>query len=299
VIARRLAAQRDAVAWIVGHPLNRGRRAAALLRWAAWRAGLALSARERPVAFVGGAVLMGGRGRTSVNAQHYAGLGDLSTMGFLLHALRPGDHLADVGANEGVMAVLAAAACGARVEAFEPGPESADRLEANVERNGLGGLVRCRRLALGEAPGRLRLASAGGAENRIDPAGDGPEADVATLDDALEGASPTVLKIDVEGFEVPVLRGASRVLADPGLAAVVIELKGRGRRAGYDEAEAFARLRGAGFRPFDYDALGRRLIPLEGDPRIPHDKVFLRDPEGMAARLSAAPRRATIWGREV
>jgi FkbM family methyltransferase len=60
---------------------------------------------------------------------------------YLLHLapLEPGDHVIDIGANIGAFTVLAASKVGpaGRVYAFEPDPKICERLERNVEINGL------------------------------------------------------------------------------------------------------------------------------------------------------------------
>lgn len=50
------------------------------------------------------------------------------------------------------------------------------------------------------------------------------EVDVTTLDDALKDAHPTLIKIDGEGYELPVLQGTMNTLASPALKAIVMEL---------------------------------------------------------------------------
>jgi len=54
---------------------------------------------------------------------------------------------------------------------------------------------------------------------------------VRTLGAVLDGRSPALIKMDVEGFESAVLAGAERALADPALLAVIMELNGSGVRS--------------------------------------------------------------------
>lgn len=137
---------------------------------------------------------------------------------------RRGTTAVDVGANVGVYTVALGLAVGdeGHVLAFEPGPENVRRLEENVAVNGLGN-VSVHRLALGDGPGEIALRLG------VDPAyhstaevfeGRGSGAttvvEVATLDDIWRrSGSPEVsfVKVDTEGSELRVLRGAEELLA--------------------------------------------------------------------------------------
>src|SRR5437762_13881098 len=65
------------------------------------------------------------------------------------------------------------------------------------------------------------------------------EVPVTTLDDLVGEDVATVIKIDVEGNELPVLRGGQRVLADRRLWAVIMETNGSGVRYGGEDEELF------------------------------------------------------------
>src|SRR5262249_30185499 len=129
--------QIEAVRWIAGHPLNRGRRTAAVLRWLGSQVRSHLWSEPRLVPFIDRTRLYIGPGLTSANMQYYAGLGEPDVMGFLMHYVRPRDVFADVGANVGVMTVLAAGVGGARAIAIEPDGATYSWLERNVRANDL------------------------------------------------------------------------------------------------------------------------------------------------------------------
>src|SRR5262249_41126857 len=148
-----LRTQVEAVRWVTGHPLNRGRRTAALLRWTATQIRSHLSREPRLGPFIDQTRLDIGRGLTSANIQYYAGLGEPDVMGFVMHYVRPHDVFADIGANVGVMTVLAAGVAGARVVAVEPDAGAHAWLERNVRANDLDSRVQCVRMAVGEHSG--------------------------------------------------------------------------------------------------------------------------------------------------
>jgi FkbM family methyltransferase len=144
---------------------------------------------------------------------------------FIASALQPGDLAVDAGANIGYYTLLFAKLVGesGAVEAFEPLPYLADALGASVKENGFESRVRVHRLALDEraevhalrhAP---RTANFGGAHlspNSALPV-DHVDETVSTvrLDDVLRGRKCRLLKIDVEGAEPRVIRGARATIA--------------------------------------------------------------------------------------
>jgi FkbM family methyltransferase len=272
------------------HPLARGRRLRTLLRYLRFQLGARLAGRPLVVEYVAGTRLLAGPGLTSANAVHYVGLPEYEEMAFWLHYLRPEDELIDVGANVGIVTVLAAGAAGCRVRAFEPAPESFRLLEDNLALNRLTGRVTAQRSAVGEAAGTLRFSTGLGVRNAVwtGEAGGGVEVPVTTLAAAAAEAVPTALKIDTEGFEGAVLAGAGALLAEPRLQALQLEFRGHGARYGYDEAALDERLRAAGFRSVVYHPGQRRL-----EPRAPGrrgDMIYVRDPAAAAERLRAAER---------
>jgi FkbM family methyltransferase len=126
----------------------------------------------------------------------------------------PGDIVLDVGANVGLF-TLRQAFRGAHVYAFEPNPDAFRRLRTNVEMNQPIGRVELFRQALGGSSGRAILAcSDATVETRIVPDADG-DVDIVTLDQVvaeLRLSAVSLLKLDVEGAEVDILRAGVRAL---------------------------------------------------------------------------------------
>jgi FkbM family methyltransferase len=126
--------------------------------------------------------------------------------------VRPGDLVADCGANIGWYSVVAGS-LRARVIACEPMPVNAELLRRNVAHNGLGEWVEVHEIALGSVPGRatLELSAANQGDHRMaaQPTGRKATVDVAvrTLDDVVGGRRPDLLKLDTQGSEVAILSG--------------------------------------------------------------------------------------------
>ena len=135
----------------------------------------------------------------------------------LRRRLPPEGVFVDAGANIGNHALFAAGVCGARVLAFEPSGDLADHCAANLAMNGVAERVELRREGLGEQGGWARVVP-GPPDNagmtRLEAA-DGPgegAVAVTSLDEAAAGLAPAVVKVDVEGMEAAVLKGALETL---------------------------------------------------------------------------------------
>jgi FkbM family methyltransferase len=159
--------------------------------------------------------------------------------------LRVGDTCLDVGGHVGYLTILMANLVGPSgcVVTFEPVPETFEVLRENVRLNGLAN-VRLERTAVGEQDGTISLFCDPSQELSWTPSVSAYSmpannlrqiaAPVLSLDGYLQkaGLRPDLVKIDVEGAELAVLRGACRMLreARPVILVEVHDL-GSGYRA--------------------------------------------------------------------
>jgi FkbM family methyltransferase len=95
-----------------------------------------------------------------------------------------------------------------RILAFEPDVRNFARLSEKI---GSAPSITLRHAATGPNDGRVHLVADGTAASSIGETGE--EVDCVTLDAALDGCSPTYLKMDIEGAELDALAGASRIIA--------------------------------------------------------------------------------------
>lgn len=139
----------------------------------------------------------------------------------LQHLFKDADAFIDIGANVGYYCCLALQS-GKPVLAFEPQLQNLDFLYRNLTANGWADGAEVFPLALGAAPGLLPLFGASGPSASLvrDWAGYSSgfrqTVPVNTLDNILAGRfgdSRLVIKIDVEGAEYQVLRGALATLS--------------------------------------------------------------------------------------
>jgi FkbM family methyltransferase len=161
--------------------------------------------------------------------------------------LRPGDIVVDVGANVGPWTLYSAGLVGpsGHVYAIEPHPQIAGYLTRNIELNGFTN-VTVLPCAAGEAVGTGMLEERiNDANNNI--ADNGTMAvPVAPLDELIPARPIRLIKIDAEGSELQVLRGARKALTSA--QHVYIECwDSYFRKRGYSTADLLSILRLHGF----------------------------------------------------
>jgi FkbM family methyltransferase len=275
-----LAEMRRLYAFLATHPLTRRRRLSATARVLRWQIASRIND-EVIVDWIAGTRFAARRGMTGITGNIYAGLHEFADMAFVLHFLRAGDLFADVGANVGSYTILASGVVGCRTIAFEPDPVAAAVLERNIALNRIAERVETRIAAVGERDGLVRFSAGLDTENHIVTMADaaGRDVSIQTLDQALfsRGFIPTLIKIDVEGFEIGVLQGARALLAAPELMAVLSE-----NRA----PDVVAMLKSVGMNEFTYNAFEHRLRPAHDVPMA--NALFLRNPDRVTNRVASA-----------
>jgi FkbM family methyltransferase len=264
--------------FLARHPLTRTNRLAAFSRYARWQIESRLRD-EIVVNWVEDTRLAVRRGMTGATGNIYAGLHEFHDMAFALHFLRAGDVFADVGANVGSYTILASGVARAHTIAFEPDPGTAERLHRNVQLNGISDLVSIHVAAVGENAGSARFSIDRDTENHVVTTDEGTwrEVPIESLDTAVGERIPALIKIDVEGYEAQVLRGARRVLADSQLQAVLTE-----NRSG----PVLDMLASAGLHEVAYDGFGRKLLAPGAIPMA--NALFLRDADFVQSRVTTA-----------
>lgn len=268
--------------FILNHPMNRGRPAAALARFAKWQVQSRLKD-EVIFDWIDGAKLAVRRGMTGATGNIYCGLHEYADMAFVLHLLRKDDLFLDLGANIGSYTVLASKVCGARSISVEPDPGTLVCLQRNVDANGIGDRVEIVETALGATPGVARFSIGFDTTNRIvtNVSEVSREVRLASLDSIVGDRRPTMIKMDVEGYEAEVLKGARQTLKMESLLAVETETS---------DSEVIGALTEAGFEQWHYDPARRELSkePLEISSS---NALYLRDVASVRRRLAEAPVR--------
>jgi FkbM family methyltransferase len=198
---------------------------------------------------------------------------------FVGRLMRPGDVAIDAGAHIGFFTMQLAAMVGSagHVYAFEPFDANAELLQQSIEENRFASRVTFRRAAVASASGTAELTfpvetlNSGGAyllRSGTQPLSGNLHATVPAiaLDDFELRRPVRFIKMDVEGAEPLVVRGAARLLAEdrPVILSEIHPLQIE-RAAGMTAQEFLDQLRSIGYRAQDLD--GR---PIE---RAPEDVI--------------------------
>lgn len=272
---------------IVAHPENRGRRASRMARWVVWQGWQRLVKRPWTLTLHDGVRMICHPHDNTTSLVLKYGLFDAQEMRFLLAWLRPGDTFVDVGANVAPYSLLAAAVRDARVVAFEPGTLARRTARANIDLNGVGGRIALEAAAVSDADGEALLTTDRWATNALataDYPGGLEQVRTITLDsyDAAHGLGDvTLLKVDVEGHEAPVIRGASELISRC-RPALIVEI---------NDPVALQRLAHAvGYHAVSYDprsgSLGGRAWPDAAGGNI----ILVSSIEDARTRLMSQPR---------
>lgn len=265
------------VRWIWRHPSNSGRRFRQLGRASLFQ--ILGRLRPRPVT-----TPLGNRSRiwaelhvSSSSRTLYANPPDASEMLVWRLRLGPGDLFVDVGANVGVYTVYVLE-LGVEVIAIEPDPVSAERLRLNLSLNDYTATVI--EAVLADDNGGRELTVGLDSTNRLVSAGTECQSRPVTsftLDAVIGDRTASGVKIDVEGAEWLVLRGAEKALRERRIKLLQLEWNDCSRRNfGYDRTALAEWLWSVGYEIVVPTAHGMLVPP---DP-MKYDDVFARPAEG-------------------
>lgn len=210
--------------FISSHPLTKNSKLKSCFRVLFWQLRSRL-ADEVIVPWISGTKLAARHGMTGATGNIYSGLHEFIDMIFLLHFLREEDLFADIGANIGTYTILASGVCGARTIAFEPDPGTVEFLNRNISINSLAKLVTIQEVVVGAEEGNARFTVGLDTVNQVANR-DEQNVRIVTqkrLDDMLFDHCPIMMKLDVEGYEEEVIRGAEGLLSNATLVAIELE----------------------------------------------------------------------------
>jgi len=246
------------VRYVWGHPANSGRRLRAVFSAARYQAQARLLGHRSMARLGDRSWLWVDLHRTAASMVLYANPPDWPEMLVWRRALRDGSLFIDVGANVGTYTIWAAE-LGAEVIALEPAADTFGLLQENIALNRY--QVTALQAAAGDHCGTARFTSGLDTGNSLTL--DGPvETELVTVDALIGDRQVTGMKVDVEGFEIDVLRGAARALAERRIGLIQIEWNEMSTVAvDADRRPVAELLANYGYRLHRPDGTGR-LIPV-------------------------------------
>ncbi len=272
---------------IYNHPFNAENRIRGILRFIKWQINCILNPYPIIYPFTERSKLIIWKGLSGATGNIYCGLIEYEEMAFLLHFLQCNDLFIDIGANVGVYTILSSAEIGAKTIAIEPVPSTFNYLINNVLINNIQDKVKAFNIGLGSENGILCFTRNYDTANHVAEKSDTDtiEVEAKTLDSIIiqEKQYPVLIKIDVEGFEMEVLKGSYKTLQNDTLKAIIIELNGSGKRYGYDEKEIHRMLLDLGFRPIKYNPILKKIEYIEQYNE--HNTIYIRDKQFIENRI--------------
>lgn len=230
------------------------------------------------------------------NEIFYLGTYERGTISVMRQFLLPGENFVDVGANIGFISISAAQVLGeGTIWAFEPNPEAREILEKNIALNNIRN-IKVLPYALGSSEGQGEIFinaiahNRGGAtlldiekEKRKD--GKTYSVEIKRLDKLLpENFSLAMIKIDVEGFEMEVLKGAEIWLRRKDAPALIVECSLERNTTNFSGVDLFKYIKSLNEYLIFKLAKGKnrlsKLQEIKNEKDLPrHDNIFCILPE--------------------
>ena len=277
------------------HPLNSNHKFLSIINFFCWHIGKRLLRKEIIVPWVDDCKFIMGNDDIQFRWNIYIGLFEYEDMLFFLHALRPENIFVDVGANVGAYTILSSKVVNAKSVAFEPLPETFERLKNNINVNRIADRVVIKNLGVADKIGSVYFTNNRGVENKVNltnkRGSDTTNVSVTTLDSELSENNDLFLKIDVEGYELNVIEGAKNILSSKRFLALIIEFSGIGEEFGYSNDMLHKKLTLFNLIPIKYDPLTRQIIKLNDYNKKSLNTIYVKDIKKIQKLCLSAPKR--------
>jgi len=262
--------------FIYTHPLNKNNKINSLLRFIKWQISSRLWNESFVYNWIDDSKLIIENGMTGATGNVYVGLMEYEEMSFLLHYFSEKDTFFDIGANVGVFSILAAKVKNVKTISIEPLPNTYEKLKDNIQINRLSN-IKYENIGLSDKKSKLYFTTDRDTMNSVAISSDIDikEVNVDTLDNVAQRYEvPTVIKIDVEGYEANVLKGGRSVLRNKKLKILIIELNSSGLKYGHCDSDIHNNLLTYDFQSYTYNPFLRRLIKL--DSYGSHNTIYIK-----------------------
>lgn len=222
---------------------------------------------------------------------YYSGTYEEGTLMLMREILSPGDIFVDVGANIGLMSILAAIRVGknGKVISFEANPETKKLLDENIALNQLRN-VKVFGVALGstEGSGKIysRWSKGRGSASLLIQDDNGDKSDshdilIKRFDNVSEVQNDHIrlIKIDVEGYELEVVKGLGKFLTSAEAPILIMECSEVRKNLNSTTSDLYQFIRKSNDYRFFKLKLGKerrsKLVEITQEHQLPdHDNIF-------------------------
>ena len=256
---------KDTLRFILSHPLNKNRKLTALLKFIWWQIFSQLPPYEYILNYGSKSKLLVRKGMTGATGNFYCGLHDYNEMFFLIHSLNKDFLFIDVGSNIGSYSILTSVETGCEVICFEPSKPTFKSLLQNIKLNEVEDKIIPYNFGLSTSEELIEFTTDLGAINHVKLENESSKTEKIKFfrfDDIIKLQKPTIVKIDVEGFETNVLNGMTSSLKNKFLIAIIIELNFLGKKYGFEDSDIDDKLKSSGFNSFTYIPHTREIKPI-------------------------------------
>ena len=263
---------------ILGHPANRDARFSTLMRSLAWQCTKRVTGQPQDIPYHGKLLRCYPTSHSASRAIYFSCLPDYWEMRFILDYLRPGDTFIDIGANIGLYTLLALSIVGdqGHVHAFEPNRRVASILHESLALNAATN-VTVHEIGLSDTGGTAAFVADGEdcTAHIAASLGDaGAHIPLGRLDQLLVEAPYAMMKLDIEGYEIFAIRGASQWTKKQIPPVMLVEMGGYSKKYGIGTQEFVEELDRIGYFTAVYHPGSRRLVPTAKPWEVHADNVL-------------------------
>jgi FkbM family methyltransferase len=264
---------------IINHPLSGKNPILGIYRYISFNTFQIIYPRPRVYNWIENLKFYAQKGDAGIVGNIYYKLMDFEESMFLIHNLKKNDVFVDVGANLGHFSILASGISKAKVIAIEPIESTVNKLKKNLALNGLLDNVTVFNYGVGDKEEILDFTTNNNSMNAVSTVQTEKtiKIQVKTLNELLKNINPTFIKIDVEGYEYNVIKGANKVLGNPTLKYLLIEFNNSGNKFNFKDEDVYKMIIDYNFIPIEYDVENRQIKPLKGFNIHKFNTLFIKE----------------------
>ena len=257
------------IKYLYKHPYNKRRPIFAFLRWIFWNLIKIFKLKQLKVNVWRNRYLLINYSSFQSMWIMYNWIVDWEEFHLIEHYLEKSDTVFDIGTNMGFYTVWMSRFIGpkGRIHCFEPDLQNFSRLKANIALNQLESITTTNQCAVSDINGWLNFTVGRDGENHICNIGvdSGVEVKSISLDKyalSLGIERITYMKIDVEGFELQVFKGAIELIENRKIDIIQLEINEQLNNAGTKVNDLLYFLENYGYNLYSYESVTMSLNPI-------------------------------------